>query len=94
MLGPIGDLSEAIQTARKEAFECAVLDSSLKGKPVDAIAEVLAARDIPLVCTTEDGLDAVPICCHDHFPVVTKPLQDGDLLLALRCVMPLKSRTR
>ena len=90
MMGPFGNLAEAVEKARALDFDCAVLDVNLNGEPVDAVAAVLIEQDIPFVCIIDRRRDDLPACCHDRLPVVPKPLQDADLLLALRCVLPLR----
>lgn len=90
MMGPFGNLAQAIEKARAVDFDCAVLDVNLNGEPVDAVAAVLIEHGIPFVCIIDPRRDELPACCHDKLPVVAKPLQEADLLLALRCVLPLR----
>ena len=89
MVGPFASLPEAVEKARVLDVDCAVLDGDLKGEPTDPVAEILVERNIPFVCTVDDGRDNLPAFCHERYPVVPKPIQDGDLLLALRCVLPM-----
>ena len=89
MVGPFASLAEAVEKARVLDIDCAVLDGDLKGEPTDPVAEILIERNIPFVCTVDERRYNLPAVCHERYPVVPKPIQDGDLLLALRCVLPM-----
>ncbi len=44
VVGPAGDLDEALALARDAAIDAAVLDVNLAGQSSDVVADVLAAR--------------------------------------------------
>lgn len=52
VVGPAGTVASALDLARSEAFDAALLDVNLRGERVDPVAEVLKARGIPFVLAT------------------------------------------
>ncbi len=81
VLGPVGDLAEALAAAEREDIRGAVLDVNLGGKPVYPVAEALAARAIPFVFVTgysPSGIDPR----FAEVPVLEKPI-DPDRLREL-----------
>jgi CheY-like chemotaxis protein len=69
------EVSAALRVAEAERLDCAVLDVSAHGGSTYAVADALAARDIPfLFCT---GLRAEDIDIrHRHRPLLGKPYSD------------------
>jgi two-component sensor histidine kinase len=52
VVGPIGSIEEAMEFAQKEEFCAALLDVNLRGRPVDPVAALLMARQIPIAMVT------------------------------------------
>ena len=79
VVGPVGRLAEAVETARVADFEAAVLDINLAGETVYPVAEALSARHIPFVFLTGYGAEAVarPFCGR---PRLGKPFKTQDLI--------------
>ena len=79
VVGPADRLGRAMELARTESFEAAVLDINLAGELVWPVTEVLARRGIPFVLLSGygAGLD-VPPSCRD-VPRLAKPLSESDL---------------
>lgn len=70
--GPVARLQPALDLARTEAFDFAVLDVNLFGEKVYPVAEMLESRGIPFVLATGYGPSAVPEDRPDWL-VVPKP---------------------
>lgn len=82
VVGPVGDLDEALALARDAAIDAAVLDVNLAGKPSHVVADVLAARGVPFLFATGYGNHAV-IAAHADAPVIAKPFRLGALIAAI-----------
>jgi DNA-binding NtrC family response regulator len=66
IVGPTGKLSTALQLARDEAFELAILDVTIRGGKVYPVAEYLLARGIPSVLASGYGDWALPPPLRDQ----------------------------
>ena len=75
-------MDAAMEQATSGSFDVAILDVNLDGKPSYAVAEVLAARGVPVVFATGYGARA-----HDHrfatAPVLSKPFAVDSLRVVL-----------
>lgn len=83
VVGPAGDVAEALGIAADAALTGAVLDINLGSERVWPVAEFLDARSIPFVLASGYGGDEVP----DRFktrPILSKPISRGMLVDALR----------
>jgi two-component sensor histidine kinase/CheY-like chemotaxis protein len=73
VIGPIGNLDQAIAAATKERIDGAILDINIAGKMVYPVADLLAARAIPFIFVTgylPDGIDRR----FAHVAVLEKPI--------------------
>ena len=71
-LGPALDLCGALELAKSPQIDAAILDLNVRGQRVDAVAELLASREIPFAFATGDSSEGIP----EHFadrPKVSKP---------------------
>jgi DNA-binding response OmpR family regulator len=82
IVGPYGDLGEALEAARSEALDLAVLDINLAGQMVFPVAEVLAARGVPFLLLSGYGEAALP-GDRRHWPICAKPFNLDDLVSTL-----------
>jgi CheY-like chemotaxis protein len=80
--GPIPRLPQAVDVAKADACDAAVLDVNLGGNRVFPVAEVLARRHIPFVFVTGYGVTTLPDEHHDR-PMLRKPFRNNDLLNAV-----------
>jgi CheY-like chemotaxis protein len=81
----VGSIEEAASLASGADFDAALLDVSLGGTTVDAVAETLARRGKPFIFTTGDDR-TIPPAFKDR-PTLLKPYQIeqlGALLAGLR----------
>jgi two-component sensor histidine kinase len=73
VIGPIGTIAPALQSARTDAIDGAILDLNLGGEPIYPVADALTARGIPFVFLTgyrSDGIDRR----YAHVPALQKPI--------------------
>jgi CheY-like chemotaxis protein len=77
-LGPCGSVAKALDAARSEAFDLAVLDVNLAGEKVYPVVEVLAERGIPFLFLSGYGDEAIPPG-HREWKVCAKPFRGADL---------------
>lgn len=77
--GPIPRLAQAVNAARNEPCDAAVLDVNLGGDRVFPVAEVLSQRHIPFVFVTGYGADSLPGEHRDR-PTLRKPFRNQELL--------------
>jgi CheY-like chemotaxis protein len=82
VIGPVGNVPEALARIEKEDVQGALLDAHLAGEPVGRIADALAARAIPFAFVTGYGPEQLP-AAHRRMPLVRKPFTDKDLLAAI-----------
>ena len=78
VVGPLSRLAAAQREARRQEFDCAILDVNINGEPIHSVAEILAERSIPFAFVT--GYDNVG--AHDRFPgrpVLRKPFRAEEL---------------
>jgi two-component SAPR family response regulator len=78
IVGPIGKLEPAIQTAKEGKFDIAVLDITIRGGKVYPVAEDLLARGVPFVLASGYGDWALPASLRDQ-PRLTKPFTAAEL---------------
>lgn len=75
-------LPEALERARSEAFDVAMLDVNLHGQESFPVADALVERGIPFVFTTGFGASTLP----ERFkrtPVMEKPFRLKDIRRAI-----------
>lgn len=82
IVGPAGRLSDALNLAKAEPLDGAVLDVNLNGEAVYPVADVLAGRNVPFLFLTGYGTPGFP-SAHAHRPVLGKPFRPPDLLRLL-----------
>ena len=87
VIGPIAQLDSAVEAAREQAIDLALLDVNLMGKQVYPVAVVLAARGIPFLFMTGYGDGSLP-AEYAGRPAVAKPYKMKALLDALEALRP------
>ena len=78
IVGPTGKLEIALQLARDETFDAAILDVTIRGGKTYAVAEMLRARGIPFVLASGYGDWTLPEPLRDQ-PRLTKPFTQAQL---------------
>jgi DNA-binding response OmpR family regulator len=88
VVGPIGHLAAALDSARSEACDAAVLDVNLGGRAVYPVAEALDERKVPFIFMSGYGVKTLP-CRFAKRPRLSKPFKPAELTGALaRLVAP------
>jgi CheY-like chemotaxis protein len=82
IIGPIGRVKQALQVAREDFMDAAVLDINLAGERVFPVADVLAARGIPFVFYTGYGQEVLPAHYRTR-PILSKTSTTTALLSAM-----------
>lgn len=77
--GPAATAAAAIELAAKTHLDAALLDIHLADGPSFAIAESLAARNIPFAFLSGDGTDGLPPQFHGR-PIIGKPMSLDNVL--------------
>ena len=85
VLGPAGDLAEAMGFAEKAEFDLALLDVSLRRTPSFPVAEILQKRGIPFAFMTGYGVQDFPPA-YQQLPRLSKPFDLPDLERALKAL--------
>ncbi|WP_119462450.1 response regulator [Rhodospirillaceae bacterium SYSU D60014] len=78
VIGPVGTLEQALDAARTEQLDGAILDVNLDGEPAYLVADILLARQVPVLFATGYGIESLP----DRFldcPILEKPFIFEDL---------------
>ena len=84
VIGPVARLKKAIELARLEVMDFAILDVNLFGEKVFPVADILETRGIPFLLTTGYGEAAVPEN-RQGWRVIGKPYDSDkvrDLIIA------------
>ena len=89
IVGPYHRVENALEAARAEILDAAVLDMNLAGVLVFPVAEALTARDIPFLFLSGYGPGGVPPT-HPKWRVCSKPFTDEELAEALLRVVTTK----
>jgi DNA-binding response OmpR family regulator len=84
VIGPAGNLADAMVLASTSALDAALVDLTLGQQSAVAIAQVLADRRIPYMFMTGDDS---PEGKFHHVPVLRKPFTTTELQRALHCMM-------
>jgi CheY-like chemotaxis protein len=81
--GTASRMSDALSMMECTAFDAAVLDVNINGETIGPVAELLAARGMPIVFSTGYGRSGIDPRWRDR-PVLQKPYRVEDLDKALR----------
>ena len=90
VVGPCCSVSEALAAANSE-FDCAILDLNLGGEPVDAVASMLAERDVPFAFVTGYGRESLDRL-FENVPILQKPITRENLNKCLDAMLGLQPR--
>ena len=87
VLGPAGELTQALALAQKGALDAALLDVSLRGTASFPVAEALQARGIPFAFMSGYGEKDFPPAFR-QVPRLAKPFDLPDLQRVLGGLLP------
>ncbi len=78
VIGPVGKLDVALELARSERLDAAILDVTIRGGRTFPVAEQLMSRGVPFVFASGYGDWALPDAFRNQ-PRLTKPFTIRDL---------------
>jgi PAS domain S-box-containing protein len=78
---------ESLALLEQLSFNCALLDANLHGRSVENIAGALMRRRLPFAFVTGYGRAGLPVD-FQQAPVLTKPVNDEELLEAVTALVP------
>jgi CheY-like chemotaxis protein len=84
-LGPVGSLSKALDMARLQEFDGAILDVTIRGGEVYPVAELLVTRGIPFVLATGHKVENLPANIRGQ-RLLRKPYSNDELTAALQYI--------
>ena len=79
IVGPFDEVKDALEAARTESLDLAILDVNVAGVKVYPVAEVLAARRIPFLLLSGYGQNAIPKD-RPNWRVCSKPFKPEGLV--------------
>lgn len=85
-VGPCSNVAQALEVARTEALDLAVLDVNLDGEQVYPVAELLLKRNIPFLFLSGYGDEAIPPGRED-WKVCAKPFKSDELAKMLSAAL-------
>lgn len=92
LVGPVSRIEEAEVLARTEALDGAILDVNVQGRMISPVAELLLARNVPVViCSGYSDMVGLPPPLRG-FPHLSKPYGEAALRRAMQAAFP--SRTK
>jgi CheY-like chemotaxis protein len=87
----VGTIAEALDRAKRNGFDAAVLDVNLNGKEVFPVAEILDRRGVPFMFVTGYGETNLPAAFRERL-TLQKPFQSEQLKSALESLLSLSNR--
>jgi DNA-binding NtrC family response regulator len=81
VVGPAGTLAKAIELAKRELIDAAMLDVNIRSERIDPVVDALRGRGVPFVLAT--GYGAAAAAGIGGAPVIEKPFTRDRLESAL-----------
>jgi DNA-binding response OmpR family regulator len=69
-----GHVDQALELAQSAEFDLAILDVNLKGRLITPVAELIKARELPIIFATGYGSEGLPVQFRD-LSALQKPFQ-------------------
>ena len=85
VVGPVGTIEAALDLARREGLDAAVLDVNVRGERIDPVAELLMGRGVPVLFAT--GYGEVRLQSGAAATVIDKPYTQEKLARGLMAAM-------
>ncbi len=85
VLGPVGSLSKALDLARFQEFDGAILDVTIQGGDVYPVADLLMTRGIPFVLATGYRVEHLPANIRGQ-RLLRKPYSNDEITDALQYI--------
>lgn len=78
VIGPVGDVGQALALAAEKPLVGAILDVNLSGQLVFPVATLLAARGVPFILTSGYDVSGLPAEWRNR-PILRKPVVEREL---------------
>jgi DNA-binding NtrC family response regulator len=85
VVGPAATVDDALEMARGETLDAAVLDVNVRGRRIDPVAEALMARGVPVLFAT--GYGEVRLASGAAVTVIDKPYTQDKLSRGIAAAM-------
>jgi DNA-binding NtrC family response regulator len=85
VVGPAATVDDALEMARDEMLDAAVLDVNVRGRRIDPVAEALMARGVPVLFAT--GYGEVRLASGAAVTVIDKPYTQDKLSRGIAAAM-------
>jgi two-component SAPR family response regulator len=85
VVGPAATVDDALEMARGETLDAAVLDVNVRGRRIDPVAEALMARGVPVLFAT--GYGEVKLASGAPVTVIDKPYTQDKLSRGIAAAM-------
>jgi two-component SAPR family response regulator len=92
VVGPAGTIEAALELARQERIDAAILDVNVRGERIDPVAEALIARGVPVLFAT--GYGEVRLASGTPTTVIDKPYTQEKLARGLAAAMGVTTAQR
>lgn len=92
VVGPAATISAAIILAERETIDAAILDVNVRGERIDPVAEILFAREVPVLFAT--GYGEVKLASGRSAPVIDKPYTQEKLIRGLAAALGRPAQAR
>lgn len=93
VLGPVGIMDAALELIETRPLDAALLDATLAGEPVYALAAALHARRVPFAFVSGGGLSRLPEDFRNR-PLLSKPFTPEELMAVVgKLIAPAEGTT-
>ena len=86
VVGPIGRMEQALETAAQENVDFALLDVNVRGEEVFPVANILADRGVPFTFLTGYDRSSLPAALAEA-QILSKPFKARELLAAVNAMV-------
>lgn len=87
VVGPVSRLDKALELAKHERLDLAILDVNINGKEIYPVADILAARNVPFIFATGYTGKRLSTQYRDR-PTLQKPYPADELRAAIARIVP------
>jgi CheY-like chemotaxis protein len=92
VVGPAATIGAALDLARQELLDAAILDVNVRGERIDPVAELLITRGVPVLFAT--GYGEVRLASGQTATVIDKPYTQEKLARGLATAMTTEADRR
>lgn len=86
VVGPVGNVPDALNTIQTEQINCALVDANLNGNSSAPIVDALVTKSIPFIMVTGYGGLELPTPAMNEAARLNKPFTEPELERALSAI--------